>query len=294
MTLDIETVRAFVLVADLKSFTRAAEALNATQSTVSLKLKRLEAALGRRLIDRTTRIVCLSSDGNAFLDAARNLLEAHQAAVASFAVKRRRLTVGISHNIVGAELSILLEKISSFDDRQIIDIRLSTSRLLLAEFDRGAIDAAVVLRDGNHRQDGEVIIQEQFGWMGTPAFQHRPAAPLCLAIQPAACSIRQMAVATLDGAGIAWTESFVGNGIATIGPAIMTGRTIAPLGRRVAPTGTIDLGPMIGLPDLPSRDVVLYCRGSDRRSRSLWRILGDAIRSTAVTGSGPAKDVAAA
>lgn len=41
-TLDIEAVQAFVLTADLKSFTRAAEAMDTTQSAVSLKIKRLE------------------------------------------------------------------------------------------------------------------------------------------------------------------------------------------------------------------------------------------------------------
>ena len=44
--LDLDAVRAFVLVADLHSFTRAADALDTTQSAVSLKLKRLEAHLG--------------------------------------------------------------------------------------------------------------------------------------------------------------------------------------------------------------------------------------------------------
>ena len=40
--LDIEAVQAFVLVADLRSFTRAAEALDGTQSAVSLQVKALE------------------------------------------------------------------------------------------------------------------------------------------------------------------------------------------------------------------------------------------------------------
>ena len=47
-TLDIETVRAFLLVADLHSFTRAGEALGSTQAAVSMKLQRLEAVLGKR------------------------------------------------------------------------------------------------------------------------------------------------------------------------------------------------------------------------------------------------------
>ncbi|TGV73094.1 LysR family transcriptional regulator, partial [Mesorhizobium sp. M2D.F.Ca.ET.145.01.1.1] len=59
MTLDVEAVKAFVTVADLRSFTRAAEALGSTQGAVSVRLKRLEDRLGQRLIERTPRPVRL-------------------------------------------------------------------------------------------------------------------------------------------------------------------------------------------------------------------------------------------
>src|ERR1700727_4062954 len=94
-TLDVEAVQAFVLTADLNSFTRAAEALDTTQSAVSLKIKRLEDGLGRRLLERTPRRVRLSAEGTAFLGAARHLVAAHQSAVGAFAVEQRRLIVGI-------------------------------------------------------------------------------------------------------------------------------------------------------------------------------------------------------
>jgi Bacterial regulatory helix-turn-helix protein, lysR family len=45
-TLDIDTVQAFLLVAELQSFTRTAEALGATQAAVSMKLQRLESVVG--------------------------------------------------------------------------------------------------------------------------------------------------------------------------------------------------------------------------------------------------------
>src|SRR5215471_4385368 len=76
--LDLEAVQAFVLTADLKSFTRAAEAMETAQSAVSLKIKRLEDMLGRRLLERTPRLVRLSADGNIFLGPARSLVSAHQ------------------------------------------------------------------------------------------------------------------------------------------------------------------------------------------------------------------------
>ncbi|MDH8410044.1 LysR family transcriptional regulator, partial [Klebsiella pneumoniae] len=67
-TLDIPTVQAFLLVAELQSFTRAAEALGTTQAAVSMKLQRLEATLGQRLVERSPRAVSLTADGAAFQD----------------------------------------------------------------------------------------------------------------------------------------------------------------------------------------------------------------------------------
>ena len=68
--LDLDAVKAFVFIADLQSFTRAAQTLATTQSALSLKLRRLEEQLGRRLLERTPRQVRLSAEGSLFLQAA--------------------------------------------------------------------------------------------------------------------------------------------------------------------------------------------------------------------------------
>ncbi len=280
--LDIEAVQAFVLTADLKSFTRAAEAMDTTQSAISLKIKRLEDGLGRRLLERTPRLVRLSADGSAFLGPARTLVAAHQGAVASFGVEKRRLVVGISHHIVGAELPILLRRMNSAEPGLVLEMRVSTSREILEDFDSGVLDAAIVLRHDNRRRDGETILEEAFGWMAAPDFVHSPGEPLRLATQAEPCSVRSMAIGALNEAGIPWTEVFVGGGITTIGAAVSAGLAVAALGRRVAPPGTIDVGSQLGLPSLPSRDVMLYSGLSDRQARSALRTLCAVIRSTAV------------
>lgn len=279
--LDIEAVQAFVLVADLNSFTRAAEALDTTQSAVSLRIKRLEDGLGRRLLERTPRWVRLSADGTLFLEPARALVAAHQEALASFGVERRRLVVGLSQHIVGPELPILLKRMSSAEPELVLEMRVSTSREILEDFDRGLLDAAIVLRHGSRPGDGEVVLAEEFGWMAAPGFEHRPGEPVRLATQAESCGVRGMAVAALDKAGIAWTEVFVGGGAATIGAAVSAGLAVAALGRRVAPPGTIDIGPQLGLPPLPPIDVVLCSRWTDRQASGSLRSLVAAIRSTA-------------
>jgi DNA-binding transcriptional LysR family regulator len=279
--LDVEAVQAFVLTADLKSFTRAAEAMDSTQSAVSLKIKRLEDGLGRRLLERTPRMVRLSADGSAFLGPARNLVAAHQGAVGSFGVARRRLVVGISHHVVGAELPLLLKRTSAAEPGLVLEMRVSTSREVIEEFDRGVIDAAIVLRHDNRRKGGEIVLEEQFAWMAAPDFDHHGGEPLRLAAQAAPCSVRSMALDALNAAGLPWTEVFVGGGIATTGAAVAAGLAVAALGRRVAPPGTIDVGPRFGLPPLPTRDVVLHANARDRQARNSLKTLAAAIRATA-------------
>ena len=279
--LDIEAVQAFVLTADLKSFTRAAEALDTSQSAVSLKIKRLEDGLGRRLLERTPRLVRLSADGSAFLGPARHLVAAHHGAVGSFGLERRRLAVGISHHIVGAELPLLLKRMGSAEPGLVLEMRVSTSREVLDEFDHGTVDAAIVLRQDNCRRGGETVLEEAFGWMAAPDFEYHPGEPLRLATQAEPCSVRSMAIEALKAAGIAWTEVFVGGGVATTGAAVSAGLAVAALSRRVAPPGTIDVGARFELPRLPSREVVLHSNVTDRRTRSSLKTLAATIRATA-------------
>src|SRR5262249_52700478 len=280
-TLDLEAVQAFVLVADLKSFTRAAEAMDTTQSAVSLKIKRLEQELGRRLVDRTPRLVRLSPDGNIFLPAARGLVAAHQSAVGAFAAEQRRLTVGLSPHGIGNDLPGLLRAMNASAPGLTIELHVDASRDVLAALDAGALDAGIVLRHDTKRRGGEALFGDAFGWMAAPDFVHRPGEPLRLATQSDSCSVRAMGLAALDKAGIAWTEVFVGGGIATIGAAVSAGLAVAALARRVAPPGTVDVGPRLGLPALPSRDVMLYATAFDPPARRALRLLAASFKAAA-------------
>jgi DNA-binding transcriptional LysR family regulator len=137
-----------------------------------------------------------------------------------------------------------------------------------------------VLRHDNRRR-GETILEEAFGWMAAPDFQHHPGEPLRLATQAEPCSVRSMAIEALKAAGIAWTEVFVGGGVATTGAAVSAGLAVAALSRRVAPPGTIDVSARFDLPELPSRDVVLHSNVADRRTKSSLKTLAAPIRATA-------------
>lgn len=279
-TLNIDAVQAFVLVADLGSFTRAGEASGATQSAVSLKLKRLETHLGRRLIERTPRSVQLTAEGIAFLGPARSLLTAHQQALTQPDEPAPRLSLGVSDHAAGPELPALLSRLNALDPGLAIEVTIGFSRALLDAYDRQRLDAALVRKEGS-RRGGEALVEDEFGWFAAPSFQHRSGDKLRLATLVPPCGVRALAIRALDTAGIAWAETFSGGGMTAVAAAVVSGIAVAPLVRRLAPVGSIDIGPTLKLPPLGRSKVMLYSRVDDPRRRVALRTLSAVFRSQA-------------
>jgi DNA-binding transcriptional LysR family regulator len=75
MKLDMLGMEAFVSVATLGSFVRAAESLNVTSPALTRRLNNLESQLGVQLLERTTRSVALTAAGASLLPRAQHLLE---------------------------------------------------------------------------------------------------------------------------------------------------------------------------------------------------------------------------
>ncbi|WLE63094.1 LysR family transcriptional regulator [Burkholderia plantarii] len=278
ITLDVDAVHAFVLVADLGSFTKAAHALGTSQASVSVKIKRLEDRLGYRLLDRTPRHVRLSIRGTAFLRPARNFVSAHELAVAGLNVSSKRLAIGISDQVAGPNLPSLLAKLSAYDPTLVIEVQIDASRALVEAFEKGAIDAAIVRRE-SEQWDGEPLMRERLGWFASPLREHRDDEPLRLASLAPSCGVRALATEALDAAGIAWTEVFIGGGMAAVGAAVSAGLAIAAFPYSVAPLGTVDIGQRYRLPALPDSTVVLFNSTTDAASQGAIRALTASFRN---------------
>jgi len=74
MKLDTLGVEGFIAIAEEGSFQKAAAALYITQTALTRRLQNLEALLGVKLVERTTRSVALTSIGRDFLPQCRRLL----------------------------------------------------------------------------------------------------------------------------------------------------------------------------------------------------------------------------
>jgi DNA-binding transcriptional LysR family regulator len=282
-TLDIDTVQAFLLVAELQSFTRAAEALGTTQAAISMKLQRLEQVVDKRLVERSPRAVRLTADGSAFLHHARALMEAHDRALLGEKPVRQRLSLGISDHAAGPELVPLLERLHAMSAQLALAVTIGFSRQMLDAYDAGRLDAVIVRQEGS-RRGGEKLTEDEFGWYAAKRFVWPRGDALPLATLAPPCGVRAIAVRALDKAGIAWSEGFVGGGVTAVAAAALAGLAVAPLARRIAPPGLIDIGAAQGLPWLGSSKVMLHSKVSDPAKLAALRTLAATFRSVVAAG----------
>lgn len=276
--LDIDCVRAFVRIAELGSFTRAADMARMTQSAMSLKLKRLEERLDCKLVQRTPRHVELTARGAAFLEHARELLEVHDRAFTTLTEPRQKLTIGLSDHVAGPELPALVARMNAQDPQLTIEIRIGSSLDLLRDYDLRLLDAAIVRFDKG-RDGGQTIANEKFSWFASQNWRPSEGEPLPIATMPEPCGVRSLAGELLDRAGIEWREVFVGGGVTAVSAAVVAGMGVSALSRRMLPLGVVDVGPRLGLPALPTLPVILHTRIKNGRHSDTLNALTSAFKS---------------
>ncbi|MDP9794382.1 DNA-binding transcriptional LysR family regulator [Catenuloplanes nepalensis] len=98
--LDLRLVRYFTVVAEHLNFARAAEELRVAQPSLSRQIQRLEAALGVRLLERTTQGSRLTAAGAAFLPEAQRLLHDAGQAVRTARAATTTITIGYAEDLL--------------------------------------------------------------------------------------------------------------------------------------------------------------------------------------------------
>lgn len=129
----LDAMQIFLRVAELASFTRAADSLGIPKATASTAVQQLEASLGTRLLHRTTRKVQMTQDGQAFYERARDLLADVDELQSMFQrgakSLRGRLRVDMSS---GMALHFIIERLPEFlDAHPLIELELSSTDRLV-------------------------------------------------------------------------------------------------------------------------------------------------------------------
>jgi len=170
---NLKHIEAFVHVADLGSFRRAAGRLNTTQPNISNRISQLEHHLRLKLLDRDAGSVRLTRDGRQLLAPARRILaavDAFQEATGDGAVFDGVLRLGVTELVAQTWLRPFLvcmtERFPSVDLELTIDLSENLSKLLFSRdidltFQNGPFD-----QQAPNTQD---LGQSPYVWVAAPA-----------------------------------------------------------------------------------------------------------------------------
>jgi DNA-binding transcriptional LysR family regulator len=146
--MDIRQLRYFVAVAEDRHFRRAAERIHVAQPAISESIRKLEAELGVRLLDRTSRSVDLTPAGSVLLDDARRILRdiesVRHAVLRAHAIGVLRMRLGFTLSALPPAIGTVLGRLRTADARIDVDLDCASSHTLLRRVRDEQLDVAVV------------------------------------------------------------------------------------------------------------------------------------------------------
>ena len=180
----LDGIEAFMLVAELRSFTAAAKALGVTPSAISQTIRSLEARVGVPLLMRTTRSVGLTQAGEQFLEHARpavdNMHEAFEAARTLGERPAGRLRINMARSVVQPLFEPLLA--GFFDSYPEIELEIYADDGFV-DLINGGFDAGIRLAEDLAADVVAVRITDPFDFVtvGRPDYFDRHGRPLGIA-----------------------------------------------------------------------------------------------------------------
>jgi len=264
MAFEPSLLEAFVKVAEERSFTRAAEALNSTQSTVSAQIQRLEVQAGHALFERSTRRVTLSRAGETLLGYARTILQLNEDAHASLAGSRfsGRLKIGVAEDLVDDWLPKILRSYARRHPALTLELEIGIVTQLLQKLETRDLDLAVG-SNCNTKTAGWHLWQEPLVWAF--ADKRNLPDPLPLAFFPDPCPYRELALRALAKSGCAWQLAGSSPSLAGMRAIVRAGLAATPLPQGLIGSGLRVVDGERGLPSLPDVEYVAHLRNDDRR-----------------------------
>lgn len=147
LNITLRHLRTFVIVARYGSFNRAAEELSRTQPAITLAIKQLEEFVGLKLLDRTTRRVIPTAEGENFMPIAERLVRDFDTAISDLKATAERRIGNISIAIVPSVANQLLPPIIKTFSENFPGINLllndDTARGVQQKVERNEVDFGI-------------------------------------------------------------------------------------------------------------------------------------------------------
>lgn len=147
--MEIRQLKAFLAIAEAKTFTAGARQVNVTQAAISMQIRQLEDEVGLPLFTRTPRRVILTEAGEYLLERARKILREHDSALTEIAevagAEYGRLRIGsASGTFAMHQLPSIMQKLKAKYPKSELTVASGTSQKLVDKIMHGELDTAFV------------------------------------------------------------------------------------------------------------------------------------------------------
>lgn len=248
---DPDLLATFLAVAETGSFTRAAERLGLSQPTVSQHVARLEKAAGRMLVDRDTRQVRLTDNGDAMAGFARSILAAHALADSYFSgtAMRGRLRFGAADDLAITQLPSILRDFRQAYPQINLELTVSQSAPLHRRLKAGQLDL-IFIKQMAGSPEGDRVSSDDLVWMGLDKTELGPGDTVPLIAYQDPSISRQMAIDALEAAGRVWRITCNTREVNGVLAAVRAGLGVAPFPRTIIPNDLVKVTNRLQLPEL--------------------------------------------
>src|SRR6202140_5921424 len=167
---DIDCLRSFLVIADTMSFSRAAETVGRSQSTISQQIAKLETQIGKGLLTRRKgRVIDLTSEGGKLVQYARRILQLNDEAYASMSddVLTGFVRLGVPLDFFGRDFTTWLARFKNRHPMVGLEVESNQSENLMKRSARGGF-AFAFLKEKAGAKNGTVALREQLVWVSGP------------------------------------------------------------------------------------------------------------------------------
>lgn len=259
---DTSVLRTFLALAETGSFSRTGVLVGRSQSAVSEQIRKLEDMFGRVLLERTTRHVRLTAEGEKFLQHARAMVAQADAMLARFRAPdiEGEVRFGSPEDFASAYLPDILGVFAAAHPAVELHVTCQLTLPLVEDFEAGEQDLIIVKQDPERRYtSSRPLWRERLVWVAatslTPSFTDATRGrPLPLVLSPSPCVYRNRATRTLEGAGVTWSGVFTSPSFAGQAAAVRAGLGYAVMPRAMVPP---ELSVLPDWPELAEVEIAL-------------------------------------
>lgn len=266
--LKTELLESLVAIAELGNFSKAAEKVCRTQSTLSLQVKKLEEIVGQQLFIRDNRGVVLTDSGNTLLSYARKMLQLNYKALEELRGEKTKevIRLGLPTDYIERYLrSCLLDFVRQFTFIELL-VDTDVSGNLYKRFDQNEFDLII----GTHwekKSESILLFERKFHWVSAKNTNIHLSDEIPVALYPENCPIRAQVFANHQLSMRPINIILSSPSPEALCMAVESGIAIAPISEfRINDKMTI-LDPEVhNLPKLPTFNESLYVNKNCKKS----------------------------